>query len=311
MTERSAMLLLPTPITEAMVATGTSVPVVDSSRGEVAWNIDTPYTGVEEKINCDGRLWASVAASKGVKPGTDTAKWRDMGPSNRMAPYDEVIGTQCVANGELVQVIKPGFCNGLALYGLVGEQLEITQRYASGGEILDEWKSDMFEQAFGLFEYLYMPLRQITKRQLFDLQMAPEAEFTIRITASNNGVCAVGMVVCGFWESLLGSGVYGGVEYGAGADIKTYSYIKEKDGGTVEIRRRASGTNIDCTVVIEADQANRAADLLHRVAGRPVAIVLSGLPRYEYLNTVGLISGRVSPPDGATATVQIKGRGFV
>lgn len=311
MTERSAMLLLPTLITEAMVATGTSVPVVDIARGEVEWSSGTPYTGVEGNINFEGRLWASVAASTGVKPGTDTTKWRDEGPSNRMAPYDEVIGTKCVANGELVQVIKPGFCNGLALYGLVGERLEITQRYETDGEILDKWESDMFEQAFGLFEYLYMPLRQITKRQLFDLEMAPEAELTIRISAGNDGLCAVGMVVCGFWESLLGSGEYGGVEFGAGAEIKTYSYTREKDDGTVEIRRRASGTNIDCTVVIEADQANRATDLLHRVAGRPVAIVLSGLPRYEYLNTVGLISGRVSPSDGATATVQLKGRGFV
>ena len=311
MTKGSAMLLLPNQITAAMIAAGTSVPVVDSSRGEVAWSATKPYTGVEDKINDDGRLWASVAASTGVKPGTDSTKWRETGPSNRMAAFDDKLSTKSVGAGELKLVIKPGFFNGLALYGLVGEQLEITLRATPGGEIIHQEMGDMYEQAFGLFEYLYMPLRQITKRLSFDLDMAPDAELTIRITASNGGVCEVGMVVCGFWESLLGSGEFGGVEYEAEADIKTYSHIKTADDGSTSILPRASATNINCTVVIDAEQANKASDLLTQVAAKHVAFVLSGLPRYEYLNTVGLISGRVRPATWRTAKLQITGKGYI
>lgn len=311
MTQGSAMLLLPNQITAAMITAGTSVPVVDSARGEVAWSIATAYTGVENKINYEGRLWASVAASTGVKPGTDTAKWRDEGPSNRMAPFDEALTTKCIAAGELKLVIKPGFFNGLALYGLVGERLEITLRATPGGEIIYGWAGDMYEQAFGLFEYLYMPLRQITKRLAFDLAMAPDAELTIRITASNSGSCEIGMVVCGFWETLIGTGEFGGVEYGASAEIKTYSYIKTNEDGSTTIVPRASATNINCSVVIDAEQANKAVDLLTQVAARPVAIVLSGLPRYDYLNTVGLISGTATADTWRTAKLQITGKGFI
>lgn len=311
MTQGSAMLLLPTLITAAMIAAGTSVPVVDSARGEVAWSIATPYTGVENKINYEGRLWASVAASTGVKPGTDTMKWRDEGPSNRMAPFDEELNTKCIAAGELKLVIKPEFFNGLALYGLVGERLEITLRATPGGTIIHQWVGDMYEQAFGLFEYLYMPLRQLTKRLAFDLAMAPDAELTIRITASNSGACEVGMVVCGFWETLIGTGEFGGVEYGASAEVKTYSYIKTNENGSTTIVPRASATNINCSVVIDAEQANKAVDLLTQVAARPVAIVLSGLPRYDYLNTVGLISGTATADTWRTAKLQITGKGFI
>ena len=173
MTQGSAMLLLPNQITAAMITTGTSVPVVDSARGEVAWSSATSYTGVESKINDGGKLWAAVAASTNVKPGTDSTKWRETGPSNRMAAFDDKLSTRSVGAGELKLVIKPGFFNGLALYGLVGEQLEITLRNTPGGTIIYQWIGDMFEQPFGLFEYLYMPLRQITKRLAADLARQP------------------------------------------------------------------------------------------------------------------------------------------
>ena len=311
MTQGSAMLLLPNQITAAMIAAGTSVPVVDSARGEVAWSIGTAYTGVETKINDGGKLWAAVAASTGVKPGTDATKWRETGPSNRMAAFDDKLSTRSVGAGELKLVIKPGFFNGLALYGLVGEQLEITLRNTPGGAIIYQWIGDMFEQPFGLFEYLYMPLRQITKRLAADLAMGTDAELTIRITAAGSGVCGVGMVVCGFWETLLGTGEFGGVEYGASAEIKTYSYIKTEEDGSTSIAPRASATNINCSVVIDAEQANKAADVLTQVLAKPVAIVLSGLPRYEYLNTFGLISGNVTADTWRTAKLQITGKGYI
>lgn len=311
MTQGSAMLLLPNRITAAMITAGTSVPVVDSARGEVAWSGATAYTGVENKINDGGKLWAAVAASTNVRPGTDTAKWRETGPSNRMAAFDDKLTTRSVGTGELKLVIKPGFFSGLALYGLVGEQLDITLRNTPVGEIIYQWMGDMFEQPFGLFEYLYMPLRQISKRLGFDLAMGSDAELTIRITSANAGVCGVGMVVCGFWESLLGTGEFGGVEYGASAEIKTYSYIKTEEDGSTSIVPRASATNINCSVLIDAEQANKAADILTQVAARPVAIVLSGLPRYEYLNTFGLISGTVTPESWRIAKLQITGKGFI
>lgn len=310
-TAQSAVLLIPNDITAAMIIAGTSVPVVDAARGEVAWSNSTAYTGTEDRINHNGSLWSAIAASTNVKPGSDTSKWRRTGPSNRMAPFDDQLNTRALAAGELTYVLQPGFCNGLALYGLLGESLEITLYDAPGGTILYHWAGDLYEQAMGLFEYLYMPLRMLTKKLASDLPLAASTELHITVRASNDGDCGIGMIACGFWASLLGSSDFGGVEYGASAQIKTYSYIKTEDDGTTSIVPRAPATNINCTVVIDAEQANYAADVLTQVAAKPVAIVLSGLPRYDYLNTFGLISGSVEATAWGMATLTLSGKGFI
>lgn len=310
-TAQSAVLLIPNDITPSMIAAGTSVPVVDSGRGEVAWSSSTAYTGTEDGINYNGRLWSAVAASTNVKPGTNTAKWRDTGPSNHMAPFDAQINTQALATGSMTYVLKPGFFSGLALYGLLGDHLDIKLYDGPGGNLVYEWSGDMYEQALGLFEYLFMPLRMMTKRLASDLPLSPEAELHITVSASNDGECGIGMIICGFWTSLLGTSELGGVEMGASAQIKTYSYIKTEDDGTTTIIPRNAATNINCSVVIDAEQANYAADVLTQVAAKPVAIILSGLPRYEYLNTFGLISGSVEATAWQFARLSLSGKGFI
>lgn len=309
---QNAVLLVPNAITPTMIEAGATIPEVDTAGGEAAWVSGTAYTGMENRINYGGSLWAAVAASTGVKPGTNPDKWRRTGPSNRMAPFDDQINTQARAAGTLTYVLKPGFFTGLALYGLVGETLDVTLYESPGGPVVYQWQGDLFEQAMGLFEYLYMPLRLMTKRMVSDLPLAPEAELHITITASSGGECAIGMIVCGFWASLLGGSDFpGGVEMGASATVKTYSYIKTEDDGTTAIIPRSPATNINCSVVIDAAQANYAHDLLTQVAAKPVAIILSGLPRYEYLNTFGLISGSVEAAGWGYARLSISGKGFI
>lgn len=309
---QSALLLIPNDITSAQIATGTTIPAVDTARDEVAWDSGSAYAGTESGINHGGRLWAAIAPSANVVPGTNTAKWRSTGPSNRMAPFDDQINTSARATGSLTYVLKPGFFNGLALYGLAGDALSVTLYESPGGPVLYQWSGDLFEQAMGLFEYLYMPLRMLTKRIANNLPLSPDAELHITITAAGAGDCAIGMIVCGFWASLLGSGqLIGGVEMGASAAVKTYSYIKTEDDGTTTIIPRSPATNINCTVVIDAAQANYAHDLLTQVAAKPVAIVLSGVARYEYLNTFGLVSGSVEAASWGYSRLTISGKGFI
>lgn len=308
-----AAILLPNTIDASSIKNGTTIPEVDSSAGEVAWSSTDSYTGTENNINYAGRLWSSIAPSTNVVPGTDTAKWRKSGPSNRMAPFDDEINSRALAQGSLTYVLQTGFFDGLALYGLQGEWLSITLKNQPGGDVLYSWEGDLYEQAYGLYEYLFFPLRMLTKRVAHNLALAPDAELTITITAKNNAQVGLGMVVCGFWTSLLGtvSGAFGGVEYGASAQIKTYSYIKTEDDGRTTVVPRNSATNLSCSVVIPADQANYAAEILAQIAARPVAVVLSAWPRYEYLNTFGLVSGSVEASGYPIAKVTLNVKGYI
>jgi hypothetical protein len=310
----SASALVPNAISAGDIKAGTTIPEVDTAAGEVAWNSTTAYTGVENNVNHGGRLWSSIAPSTNVVPGTDTSKWRTSRPSNRMAPFDDQINTMAQGTGSMTYVLQPGFFDGLALYGLQGGWLQITIKDSPGGSVIYDWEGDLYEQAAGLYEYLFMPLRMLTKKVAHNLSFAPDAELTITVTAANNGPVAIGMIVCGFWANLTGDGTstfLGGVEYGATAQIKTYSYIKTEEDGSTRIIPRNSATNLSCQVVIDGEQANYAADVLSKIAARPVAIILSNMPRYDYLNTFGLVSGTVQPVAYSMAKVDLDVKGFI
>lgn len=311
----SAVILEPITVTPDMVAPGTSVPEADASVGEVAWVATHPYAGSEGLVVHQGVRWAAIAPSTGVVPGTDVTKWRRQGPSNRMAPFDYMNSTAAQAVSQLVYVLRPGFYSGLRLSGLVGEHLEVTQYERIDGQlqVVEQWSGDMYEQARGLFEYLYMPLRQISQKLWLEWPLVNEAELHIRITASNGGRCAIGMITLGFWETLLGSKPdFGGVEYDAESEIKSYTTIEDNADGSWDIVPRAGvANNISCTVVIDADQANAAHELLQRVSGKPVAFIASGLPRYDYLNTFAILSARVSPMNYRMAQLRITGKGSI
>lgn len=309
-TTASAVILIPLQITGGMIKAGTTVSVVNS--GEVAWDGVTDFAAGTERVNYEGSLYTAIAASTNIRPGTDAAKWRRTGPSNRMAPFDDKLNTSAKALGSLTYVIQPGFFTGIAMYGLRGDQIHITLYDEPGGNVIDSYTGDLWEQARGLYEYLFMPLRALTKWQRQDLELYPNAE--LRITVSNNDPereVAVGEIVCGHWATLLGSGDLGGVEYGADAEIKTYTYFHENDDGSVEITPRHSATNVNCSVVVDAEQANNAFELLHSIANRPVAIIASGLPRYDYLNTYGLVSATVTAENWPTAKINLKVRGYI
>lgn len=309
MSDTSAIILTPSAITAAMLAAGTTVPVVDTGAGEVAWLVGTAYT-LGQRVNHSGSMWECVLASTGVTPGTDAAKWLRVGPTNRMAPFDNQISTRTTGAGSIKFVIDPGFFNGLAIYGLVGEHINIKLYDAPGGTLVQEYDADLYEQAMGLFEYLFMPLRQQTKFQAQDLPLPAGAQLHITITSAGVGAVGVGMIILGFWQTLIGTS-FGGVEYGASTEIKTYSYIKTNDYGSTEIVPRGTASNIRCSVVIDAEEANAAADLLAQIAAKPVAVILSGMPRYDYLNTFGLVSGDVTAENYVIAKVNFSVKGYI
>lgn len=92
-------------------------------------------------------------------------------------------------------------------------------------------------------------------------------------------------------------------------EVKSYSYLKREDDGSVTRRRRGGGNNVILPIIIPATEANHAAELLHIVQGRPVAVIASGLPQYEYLNGFGDVTGsvRAAGPNHALINLKIEG----
>ncbi len=308
-----AVVLIPLDVPASAIKAGTSIPVVDATRGETAWAAGTTFAAGRTDVNFEGSLYTAVAASTGAKPGTNPYKWRRTGPSNFMAAFDDRLDTKAQSTGELKFVLQLPFFTGLALWGLVGEKLDIKIFDKSGAQpvLVQHESGDLYEQALGLYELLFMPLRQRTKHYVRNLPLYPDAEVHITITAAGNGPAAVGLISIGHWNTLLGTAGAGGVEWGATAAVKTYSARTPNSDGTVERVRRGSATNLSCTVEIALDEANRAMDLLHQVQGKPVAFIAVGLPLFDFLNGFGDLSGEISAENAVKAKLKVNMEGVV
>lgn len=306
----SARILMPLTVTPAMVVTGTTIAEPDTTRGEVAWLVGTAYT-IGQRITNAGSVWEAVAASTGVTPGTDATKWLRFGPTNRTAAFDEYTTTRSVGTTSITYVLRPGFLNGLRLDGLEGVKLVVTLKDVPGGSVILTRTVDLFEQALGLYELLFSPLRALRVVSFDDLPLQPNPELTITISAASGAAVGVGSIMMGDWRTLMGTGRFGGAQYGARMTRKSYTYWDEKDDGTYNLVRRPSARNVDCSVVIDSGQAMYADALLEEVTDRLVAFEASSLPKYGYLNTAGFVSGDITADNFAVTTLDLTIKGSI
>lgn len=314
-------ILIPTELTPAMFGAGTTIPEVDTAGGEVAWVTGTAYAVAERRTDA-GYTYECVKApttteEKARRPSdpASAANWLkdENAPTNRMAPFDDYLFTKARRAGELTYVLKPGFITGFAMYALEADSYEFTYRETPGGTVLVSSSNTLYEQAFGLFEYLFGNLQRAEKWTSPDLPLRPNGELTITLRRNSPGeIAAVGWVGVGRWHSFLSPrGDVGGTQYGAEVTAKDYSYYKQNDDGTYRRKRGRQAKNISGSAVISAAQAPQAEDVLRRIASKAVAVDFSNLPKYQHLATVGFVTGAVVSDTWATARINFKIEGNV
>ncbi|KFJ08869.1 hypothetical protein DR66_5954 [Delftia acidovorans] len=314
-------ILVPKTITPEMFMVGTTIPEVDATVGEVAWASGSDAAVGLRRV-WKGYAYECVKAVAGApantyEPGTPNAAtfWeRDEGaPASRMAPFDKYLFTKARRATSLTYVLRPGFVNGLALYGLEADKLTITVK-ADGVDLMPPVNAQLWEQAFGEWEYLFGDLQRGTYFVLKDLPIHPGIEISITVARNNAGVeAAVGFISVGNWKQLLlpGRERMGGAQYGVEASTRDYSYVDDrKDGTYTEVQGRLA-TNINLSCVIDAVQAPAAKTLLDQILGKAVAIEVSDLPRYGHLATVGKVTGTVRSTDWTSAQVDLQIKGNV
>lgn len=308
----SARILVPITVTAAMLSAGTSIAEPDTSRGEVAWVSGAAYT-LDQLRTHAGSVYSCVKAHTGsaALPPDDKINWLRKGPTNRMAAFDDYTTTRSVGTTSMTVVLRPGFVNGLRLDGLEGIQLDATLKDGPGGAVLWTQTADLWEQATGVYELLFTPLRALRVMSFDDLPLQPDPELTLTITSAPGGAVGVGSIMLGDWRNLMGTGRFGGAEYGARMTRKSYTYWDEKDDGTYNLVRRPSKRDVSCSVVIDSDQAMYADALLDEITDRLVVFEASDLPKYGYLNTSGFVSGDITADNFSTTKLDLNIKGSI
>lgn len=310
-------ILLPTTITQSSILTGTSIPAVDTSVGEVAWVAGHSYM-VGDRIVYEGVVYACIQAHTsqvGATPDTSVTNWRVAGPSNRMAPFDPWMFTKARAKGSMTYVLSGSFVDGVAVYGLSNEdQVSISVKDSTTGLYLVPPETlVLWDQAFGEFEYLFGNLGKATYFTRSDFPIRPSVE--ISITVSNydpNVTVEVSHISIGNWKHFFTPLTnVTGAQYGVQSKTKDYSFVEDnKDGTYTEIPgRKARDFSVTC--VIAADNAPEADRILEAISGKAVAVEVSNLPKYRHLSTVARISGSVTTDNWSEATVELEMKGNV
>ena len=166
----------------------------------------------------------------------------------------------------------------------------------------------LLENPLGWWEFLFLPVRQISKIILTNIPIRPTAELTITLTGAT---VEVGMINVGDYKSLIGDGDWGGTQYGASAEPVSYSYIKTNADGTTTIVRRNAATSMRASIILPRDQADYALACVQDVLDVPVSWVATDANGFTGLNVFGLGSGSLSYDSFNIATLDLSVKGMI
>jgi hypothetical protein len=298
-------ILIPLTIDDGSLTAST---LSEPDTGETEWVSAASYTLGDTAIRTTThRIYTCILTHTGrtALPEADPLYWEDTAPTNLWAPFDSYINTQAISDGQITYVLTPGFFDTVALYGLEGDTLTYSLLDAVGGTVINSGTVSLYEDAIGLYEYLFSPSRPKGKVIITGLTIAPEAELTLTITGA--GDVAVGIINVGTYRPIVTS--WGGSEYGAEVNPITYSRIKTDAYGTTTIQRGNAATGMNVSVVLPQSDANLALQSIQEVLDVPCSWVATDYAGYEGLNIFGLGSASLSyeGPNHCRVSINVKG----
>lgn len=306
-------LLIPTPITPAMLGAATSI--AEPAAGETTWAASTAYALGDRRIrSTTHRVYECVQAhaSRTALPEDDGMFWLDVGPTQRFAPFDAYVSTAAETTTALTYVISPGYVNAIALYGIVGTQISVMLKDAPGGAVVYGYVASLTEPAPDWYEYLFVAAKPINRLILSKLPIRPTAEITVTISAAIGAPVALGLLLAGDYRALVGDkAAFGGTLRGASAEPVTYSYINTADDGTTRIVRRNYATGMRANVLLPTKEADAALALIQQVLDIPVPWVATDAKGFDGLNVFGLGSGSLSYENAVTSNLEINVKGMI
>lgn len=304
-------ILIPTPITDAVLVSST---IAEPAAGETAWVSAGTYVLGDQRIRtATHRVYECIQAHTGrtALPEADPLYWEDISPTNRWAAFDIYENTKSRATTSLAHVLSPGFFNNVKCYGLAGNTINATVKAGAGGTVIFDQAKSLYEEAGGLFEYLFAPHRYVDRVSFKSIPLHPSAELTLTVSGATGSEVAVGIVNVGLASELVSADAIGGTEQGASVEPVTYSRIKTDEFGTTKIKRGHAATGMRASVLLPIEDANNAIRVIRQVLDVPVSVEASDIPGYEWLNVFGLISASMSDAEGRMARLSLNVKGMI
>lgn len=203
------LLIRPVKITPLMVTASNAGAADPEYMPSATYNL-----GDRAFVTATGKTYECIEApATGKNPTTEPLYWLLTKPSNRWSMYDSEISTATTTAGDLTTTLTvPGRINAVALFGVVGSKIVVTQRNSTGA-VLATFSKLLQTQPADWYEYFFSVPEQISEVVFTGLVPSSGSRLEIAIT----GPAACAAVVVGNTFDL------GDAEWGAQTSIIDYS----------------------------------------------------------------------------------------
>lgn len=214
------------------------------------------------------RRFESLVNSNVGNPLSDAAKWLEIGPTNRWAMFDTIVGTQTEnADSIAVQLTTPGRVDSVAVLNVSAASLQVVMTDAIEGVVYDETIPLVSPSGvIDWYAYFFEPIVRLT--DMVVTGMPPYAGAEVSVTLLDTGNTAMcGALVFGQSKDI------GDAQYGATVGIRDFSRKEQNDFGDFLVVERAFSKRASFNVWMPSGLTDQVQNLLASYRATPIVYV--------------------------------------
>lgn len=266
-----------------------------------AWSSATAYV-VGNKVNYNGKDYECLVANTNVIPSSDAVKWLSLGSVNRLKCFDQTVGTQTYATGDLIFRIKPNdHFNSVAFFNVEGASIQVQVIDPIEGVVYDKTKSLVNNnEVVNWYEYFYSDILMQGDITFLDLPAYSNAD--IRVIISSTSTAKLGEIVIGRKKTI------GLTNFGTSVSIQDYSKKEVDQFGNYYIVQRRFAKTADYDVTMNTGSVSTIQNLLAKLRSKPVVYIGDeSAPEtivYGFYKGFNIV---ISGPSASDGTIQVEG----
>jgi len=254
------------------------------------------------------RVGAHTAVESTPPESAPPGVWKTYLPTNRWAAFDMYASTQVVAAERLKLVLRPQqVTDTVWLGGLQAQTVAITVTEGVGGPVVSQAESTLDEEGRYDWRSYFVAPAIVADSFLADFgDRAADPVITIDLQ-NPGGEVRLGNCVVGVRQ------MFGTTEYDTDIGRVSYSYFKENDDGTVELRKRPGAGDINVKAVIDPIDVSLADWLISKYDAQPTLWIAhpSNNSWLRPLRKYGLFDGRMTYNNSGQCSLSGRIKGMV
>lgn len=278
-------IIIPQSITDGAL---TYSSIAEPSAGEVLWSAIPNYSIGAEVIRTEThrkykRLIAGTTASPPESDTSDPPNWLDIGPTNKWAMFDDVIGTNTTSSSSPLTVrLQTTGVGGLYAAEVNARTVVVSIKDAPGGSVVYTQTIDLDATIVtSFYDWFFNEFTPLTEFSLTDFPYHySNAELEVTFSGTSLPL-SCGVLKFGKSYTL------GRTQYGATSSITDYSKKEQDEFGRISVLKRSFSKRASYEIWTEKSAYTWISRLLSSIRATPCIFIGTDYAGYEPLTIYG------------------------